>query len=136
MRCWTLGLAICTAVMVAGVAHAEGDLSSPEGKAFDVFIRGWMDNLAKEATQRRPSGRFLVPAAPSDQAEPYTYRAPSDDYRLEMKETGKPAAPFVGILRYTEDTYVCRGPAREDCEMVESSPITEIFPFRNGRWQY
>jgi hypothetical protein len=122
--------------MVAGISQAEGELSSPAGKAFDIFIRGWMGDLEREASQQRPSGRFLMPAAPSDQPETYTYREYSDDYQVEMKETGKPAAPYVGILHYVEETYVCRGPAREDCDLVESSPITEIFPFRDGRWQY
>lgn len=79
--------------------------------------------------------RFLAPKRPG-QPEPFTYRDHEEDFAIQMRPTGNDASPFVGILSYTENVYVCRGPTRDDCELIESSPITEIFPFRDGRWQY
>jgi len=123
--------------LIAPVASfAEDNADSPAGQALETFVRDWIGEMNREANKQRTGGRFLVPAPTSDEPEIFTYTEYSKDYDVEMKETGSAAAPYVGILKYIEHTYTCRGPARTDCELVESSPITEIFPFKNGRWQY
>jgi hypothetical protein len=123
------------ALLAAGAAQSEGNSPQLIEQAFTKFARSWLGSLSREAPAPGNGRRFLAPNAPEEQ-EPYTYRDYGEDFAIRMKPTGNAASPFVGILSYTENVYVCRGPTRDDCELVESSPITEIFPFRDGRWQY
>ena len=62
---------------------------------------------------------------------------PADEtIRTELKPTGNPESPYVGILRYVEHVYECNGPSDRNCRRVSATPVTEIFRFRNGRWIY
>ena len=65
-----------------------------------------------------------------------TYRGFGDDYQVELRPTGHPASPFIGILRYTEQVYTCREASGSDCSVASSVPVTEIFRYQAGRWVY
>jgi len=136
MRCRLAFLGLVLAV--TGPAWAEGESQQKVEQAFDLFAKRWLGDISKTSKQDRDQSRFLTPAKPGAPAEAktYTFRESDGNYVIQTKETGNAAAPFIGILSYTESVYVCKDPAREDCELVESSPITEIFPYRDGRWQY
>jgi hypothetical protein len=125
-------------LLLAGPALAEGETQQKVEQAFDRFAKHWLADLSKTTKQDRDQRRFLTPVEPGKpgEAPTYTYRENSGNYVIETKATGNAAAPFIGILSYTESVYTCKDSARKDCVLVKSSPITEIFPYRNGRWRY
>ena len=135
MRYWLVSITIVAALAASGMAQSEGNSPQLIEQIFAKFAQDWLGSLSREAPRPGNDVRFLTPKAPG-QPEQFTYRDYDEDFAIQMRPTGDAASPFVGILSYTENVYVCRGPTRDDCELVESSPITEIFPFRNGRWQY
>jgi hypothetical protein len=135
VRYWLVNIIIVAGLAASGMAKSEGDSPHLAEQAFTEFARGWLGSLSQEAPQPGNAVRFLSPKEPG-QTETFTYRDYDEDFAIRTKPTGNAESPFVGILSYTENVYVCRGPTRDDCELVESSPITEIFPFRDGRWQY
>ena len=59
----------------------------------------------------------------------------ADDFEIELRPTGYPRAPFVGLLRYTEQQVSCQTPNRA-CGVTAATPVTEIFRYQNGRWVY
>jgi hypothetical protein len=59
-----------------------------------------------------------------------------DSFETEIRPTGRPSAPYVGVLHYTEHTYTCADALGNDCRVTSSLPVTEIFRFRDGRWGY
>jgi hypothetical protein len=122
-------LMILAALQNAGAeARAEEPLQ-PE-QAFKVFVERWMEDLSEETARRRAQG-FLFGT------EGVSYRAAApEDFAIRTQETGKAAAPYVGILTYTEDTWECADASRESCKVVHSIPITEIFPYKDGSWQH
>jgi hypothetical protein len=65
-----------------------------------------------------------------------TYRDHASDFAVELRPTGYAAAPYVGILRYSEQIFSCRDIAANDCTLSSQIPVTEIFRFQNGRWVY
>jgi hypothetical protein len=60
----------------------------------------------------------------------------SANHTEEVKPTGSPSNPYVGVLHYTEESYSCSDAAQRNCTLVESTPVTEIFRFQNGKWVY
>ncbi len=134
-RRWGLRIVIWALLGLVPAAQSGGDSIPTEQEAFDEFARGWVSEMAAFLKKQRQSSRSLTPVTPG-KPEIYTYRDFGGDYAIETRETGNAAAPYVGIINYTENTYECRGPTREDCKLIESSPIIEIFPFKDGKWQY
>ena len=65
-----------------------------------------------------------------------TYRGFEEGFTVELRPTGHPAAPFVGILRYNEQVYSCNGVDASKCSVASSLPVTEIFRYQGGRWVY
>jgi hypothetical protein len=65
-----------------------------------------------------------------------TYRGFDDGFTVELRPTGHPTAPFVGILRYNEQVYSCDGVDASKCTVASSLPVTEIFRYQGGRWVY
>jgi hypothetical protein len=65
-----------------------------------------------------------------------TYRGFDDGFTVELRPTGHPASPFVGILRYNEQVYSCNGVDASACSVASSLPVTEIFRYQGGRWVY
>ena len=65
-----------------------------------------------------------------------TYQAYGDAYEIELRATGHPAAPWFGILRYTERTFSCRDLDARDCVLAGETPLAEIFRYRRNRWGY
>jgi hypothetical protein len=66
-----------------------------------------------------------------------SYRGYDDkDFKIELKPTGHSQAPYVGILRYRESLYQCPDKSTAQCTVAETTPVTEIFRFQDGRWVY
>jgi hypothetical protein len=121
---------------LAAFAAAPARADEPrEVRSFELFATKWMRQIAADAQQQREQQQRLRPAVKAPEAG-VTYRTVSTDFSTQLKETHNAAAPFVGILTYMENTYRCEGAAAANCRLVQSAPVTEIFPFKDGRWQY
>jgi len=99
---------------------------------FQKFAKTWMANVQRLQTQDR-SKPTMRASAGGTQA---SYRGYSDDFTVELRPTGHPSAPYVGLLRYTELMYSCPGASATDCTVASRVPVTEIFRYENGRWSY
>jgi hypothetical protein len=73
---------------------------------------------------------------PERSANSVRYRGYTDDFRVELRATGYPGAPFVGLIRYGEQLFTCADPGATRCGVSHTTPVTEIFRYQNGRWVY
>ncbi|MGH0028660.1 MAG: hypothetical protein ACQGVC_02630 [Myxococcota bacterium] len=100
--------------------------------AFQRFAEGWISKAvargerASDAPRAREGSAGMV----------FTYQAVDQAFETELRPTGRPASPYVGVLRYTEHTYTCADVQGSDCKVTSSLPVTEVFRFRDGRWGY
>jgi hypothetical protein len=131
------GLALlCTAapsiadetVTAAPAAVAPGD--GPAKASFTKFAQSWMKKIQRSAAEQKPTVR------PGAANAVVTYRDYGDDFTVELRPTGHASAPYVGILRYSEQIFSCRQIAGNDCTLSSEIPVTEIFRFQGGRWIY
>ena len=133
-----LAFAIACLALATSAAHADSPATIPDtgrdraGTAFDVFAAKWMDR-ARDSEKNDRANPSVKPGAA---APLVTYRGYGDDYALELRPTGNPTSPFVGLIRYTEHLYSCTSVEATDCSIVSSVPITEIFRYQSGRWRY
>ena len=77
-----------------------------------------------------------IPDSADERARIVTYRGFDDAFTVELRPTGHPTAPFVGILRYNEQVFSCNGVDASKCSVASSLPVTEIFRYQGGRWIY
>ncbi len=119
---------LCTLAALAGAGAASADARQAPGalstgadaqveQAFDQFARQWMEKVKRNA----------IPA-------PNGGRREYADYSIELRATGQSSAPYVGLLRYTENLVECSAPSQ--CATTTAIPVTEIFRFQSGRWVY
>ncbi len=103
------------ALALAFAPGARGDASARDEAllSFQRFARGWLAELQGGGPNRMRFG----------------------DVELEVRATGDRAVPYVGVLRYTEESLKCPPEAERICQVLRRSPITEVFPFRGGRWR-
>ena len=85
--------------------------------AFDSFAQNWMEKLRGSALHTGS-----------------TVKRFSTTHTEEVKPTDSVSNPYVGILHYTEESYNCSDAAHKNCTLVESTPVTEIFRYQNGKW--
>ena len=85
---------------------------------------------------RRPSDWKTAIAALDPATLNTSHRGLSKSKVAELKATGHPTAPYVGVLRYHENLYTCSDRAATRCSVAAQTPVTEIFRFQNGRWIY
>jgi hypothetical protein len=115
---FVVALAGCAASSAAN--HRESPAVEAQVRsAFDSFTQNWMEELRGSALH---TGR--------------TVKRFSTTHTEEVKPTGSVSNPYVGILHYTEESYNCSDAAQRNCTLVESTPVTEIFRFQNGKWVY
>ena len=119
-------VALCFVVLLAGCAapgankERESLAVEPQVRsAFDSFTQNWMEKLRGSALH---TGN--------------TVKRFSTTHTEEVKPTGSVSNPYVGILHYTEEVYNCSDAAHKNCTLVDSSPVTEIFRYQNGKWVY
>ncbi len=131
----TLAVAL---LLIAAPALADDVASIPNSaderarSSFSEFARSWMAKMAENEAQSRENP--TVQPGPSENM--VTYRGFGEDFAVELRPTGYPAAPFVGILRYNEQVYHCNGVDASQCSVSSSLPVTEIFRYQGGRWIY
>jgi hypothetical protein len=93
--------------------------------AFDSFTQTWMDKLRSSSAIRTVST-----------SSGSTVKRFSATHTEEVKPTGSASNPFVGVLHYTEESYHCSDAAQRNCTLIDSTPVTEIFRYQNGKWVY
>ena len=131
----TLALAL---LLMAAPAIADDVASIPDSAderaraSFSDFARTWMAKMQENEAQNRKNP--TVQPGPSENV--VTYRGIGEDFTVELRPTGHPSAPFVGILRYNEQVYSCDGANASKCSVSSSLPVTEIFRYQGGRWIY
>jgi len=101
-------------------------------QSFALFADHWMTKIQRieEHDRQNPTIR------PGASDPLVTYRGYGDEFSIELRPTGHPQAPYVGLLRYTELLYSCTNARAGDCTIATSLPVTEIFRFQDGRWVY
>ena len=126
--CWLL--AVSAQASPAMIAPSDGAQQARE--SFQGFAEGW---IAK--AMARGERESDTPRARSGSAGMiFTYESVGEDFETEIRSTGRPSAPWVGVLHYTERTFTCADALGNDCRVTSSLPVTEIFRFRDGRWTY
>jgi hypothetical protein len=131
-----------TAVLVGLLLAALPALAEPAAipdaahqraeRSLEEFASEWMGKVRTLELKARVNP--TVKAGPSDPV--FTYRGYGDEYSVELRPTGHPRAPYVGLLRYTEHVYSCESMRGLNCSVASSVPVTEIFRYKNGSWAY
>ncbi len=130
-----LGLCLCTSAAADQPSRAKGGAAASQASAeaaFQEFARDFMAKVRSQEERERHKPR--VAAGPGNAV--FTYRGYGEDFRTEMRPTGQAAAPYVGLLHYTEHVYSCRDMKGGSCTVASSVPVTEIFRYQRGRWSY
>lgn len=120
-----------TAPSVADVPAAQAPALDRRAEAsFARFAARWIES------QRRRHEKAAPHLRPGPRAPIATLRRIDPEYRAELRSTGRPAAPYVGVVHYTELLYTCRGLDARDCTLAAEEPQAAIFRYRRGRWEY
>ena len=129
----TAALLLMAAPTIADEVAAIPDSADERARtSFSDFARSWMAKMQENEAQNRENPS--VQPGPSENI--VTYRGFDENFTVELRPTGHPAAPFVGILRYNEQVYSCNGVDASKCSVASSLPVTEIFRYQGGRWVY
>lgn len=128
----TCGLLLPAAVATADSPAALAPRSDGAEASFQRFADGWMERVRdrSERSRARPTVR------PGAVAPVVTWRGVGEDFEIELQPTGRPMAPYVGVLRYTELVYHCEDMQATRCRVATTQPVTEIFRMRDGGWSY
>jgi hypothetical protein len=132
--CSLLALGLATAALAgppAAIPNPDPAHQRAE-RSFDEFAKGWMQKMARLESQNRAQPKLGSQSG----AMVASYRGYDDDYKIELKPTGSPSAPWVGILRYHELTYTCADKSTSSCTPSKKMRVTEIFRFQGGKWVY
>ena len=122
-------LVASAAPAIAGGPAAVGAGDEHARASFQRFAHDWMGKFKKIEAENRAK-----PTVHASGSTPRTsYKGYGDDFSIELRPTGHASAPYIGLLRYEEHVYSCVGGS---CSVASTSPVTEIFRFQNGKWQY
>ena len=129
----TAALLLMAAPTIADEVAAIPDSADERARtSFSDFAQVWMAKMAKNEAQSRENPTVK----PGLSENVVSYRGFGEDFTVELRPTGHPSAPFVGILRYNEQVYNCDGVNASKCSVASSLPVTEIFRYQGGRWIY
>jgi len=101
-------------------------------RAFGTFAKSWMG----EMEQREQANRSRPTIEEQGSRSYASYLAYAPEWKVEVHATGDATAPYVGILHYEEQRYTCRDTTTRSCSLATSTPVTEVFPYRDGAWKY
>jgi len=134
----SIGTLAAALLLMAAPALADDVAAIPDSAderartSFSDFARSWMAKMQDNEAKNRENP--TIQPGPSENI--VTYRGFDEDFTVELRPTGHPVAPFVGILRYNEQVYSCNGVDASKCSVASSLPVTEIFRYQGGRWVY
>ena len=108
-------LTICDRPPQPAAAAADPKMDA----SFRAFARSWIEKMGKAgAAKGAPGGRKRI----------------RDGFETELRPTSSKQAPWIGIVRYCEETLHCTGAT--SCQVSKSTAVTEIFRFQAGKWTY
>jgi hypothetical protein len=113
-------------------AIPEDDSHQRTLRSFKSFASDWMGKMERVETHNRTSPQVR----PQGARNLITYKGYGSDFKIEIKHTGYARAPFVGVLRYSEQLFTCVDERATRCRVASTTPVTEIFRFQDGRWVY
>ena len=127
-------LLLFSSLSLAGppAAIPEDDSHQRTLRSFKSFASEWMNKMERVETHNRTSPRIR----PHGARNLVTYKGYGGDFKIEIKQTGYARAPFVGLLRYSEQLFTCTDERATRCRVASTTPVTEIFRFQDGRWVY
>jgi hypothetical protein len=127
-------LLLFSSLSLAGppAAISEDDSHQRTLRSFKSFASSWMDKMKRVETHNRTSPELRL----SGSRNVASYKGYTSDFKIEIKPTGYAKAPFVGVLRYTEQLFTCVDERATRCRVASTTPVTEIFRFQDGRWVY
>lgn len=132
---WLTLAALAAGLTFGAAATADPAKIAPSSgakQAFGTFAKSWMADMEKRENTNRSK-----PKMQSYAGRTYaTYVGYSADWNTEVHETGDRLAPYVGVLHYQEQTYTCTDETTRSCKISGTTPVTEVFPYRNGAWKY
>ncbi|MBW2494357.1 MAG: hypothetical protein JRE43_06365, partial [Deltaproteobacteria bacterium] len=109
-------------LLMAAPAFADDVASIPDSAderardSFSEFARDWMAKMQENEAKNRANPTMQ----PGPSENMVTYRGFDEDFTVELRPTGHPSAPFVGILRYNEQVYSCDGVDASNCTVASS----------------
>ena len=119
-----MGLMLATAPALAEPPAAIPPAQNRAEASFSTFAESWMAKLGRAESGNRAS------------VKNGSYRGFGKDFRTQLRATGNPASPYIGMLQYTEHVYQCSNPGGKSCRVASTVPVTEIFRYRGGHWIY
>jgi len=128
----------CALLVLPATAMADSPASISDARQsraedqFNQFAKTWMAKVQRLQTEDRDKPTVRAGGSGTQ----LSYRGYADEYTIELRPTGHPSAPFVGLLRYTELMYSCPSVGSPNCSVASRVPVTEIFRYENGRWSY
>jgi hypothetical protein len=127
-------LLLASGLALAGppAAISEDDSHQRTLRSFKSFASGWMDKMKRVETRNQTSAQIRLKGSRNTTS----YKGYGSDFKVEIKPTGYAKAPFVGVLRYTEQIFDCADKQATRCRIASTVPVTEIFRFQDGRWVY
>ncbi len=127
-------LLLSSSLSLAGppAAIPEDDSHQRTLRSFKSFASGWMEKMERVETRNRTSPEIRLHGSRTL----VTYKGYGSDFKIEIKHTGYAKAPFVGVLRYSEQLFTCADERATRCRIASTTPVTEIFRFQDGRWVY
>jgi hypothetical protein len=135
---WLTAGALVAALTLSGAVRADPAKLGADGpsdkafRAFGAFARSWMTDMEQRESANR--GRPIIQQRGGRTVATYTGYAP--EWNVEVHATGDRGSPYVGVLHYEEQTFTCRDETTRDCSLSSSTPVTEVFPYRDGTWKY
>lgn len=89
--------------------------------SFSAFARTWLEKMRNAgAANIAPGSRRQIRA----------------EFETEVRPTDSTRVPWLGILRYCEETLRCTGASSASCQVSKTTAVAEIFPFQGGKWGY
>lgn len=104
-------------------------------KSFRVFCEKWYQEKQKNCKKNGISCKRTPSACIAE------YTRSAADFSVRIKETKAKQAPYIGILKYHETLYNCTAQTCEEASAgpftrLSEYPVSEIFLYKNGKWQY
>ena len=86
--------------------------------SFEAFSRGWIEKMKRVSVARGTARRTRI----------------RDTYEMQLRPTGSPRAPYVGVLQYCEIGLSCGSASESSCVEASSTVVTELFRYQGGQW--
>ena len=128
-----VGLALGAPGLASADPAARGSGKNTSAfRDFGKFAKTWMADLEKRERSNRAQ-----PTLERTGTQSYaTFTGYAPGFEVEVHATGDRTSPYVGILKYEEQVFACGDETTRRCSVKRTTPVTEVFPYRDGAWKY